>query len=141
MGKAKILVVDDDPDVVEQLKLVLDSAGYEVASAGGMAEAEELLLSFHPDAAVIDLMMEHQDSGFVLCHEIKRLYPGTPVLLLTAVKAATGISFEPASEEQAAWVRVDRIMDKPVRPEQLTKEVEKLLAGVGQPGGQAAKSH
>ncbi len=128
MKNAKILIVDDDPDIVDQLTLVLSSADYEVATANGIEAAEQTLLSFHPDIAVIDLMMEHHDSGFVLSHEIKRLYPGTPVILLTAVKAQSGISFEPGSEAQAAWVKVDRILDKPVRPEQLKKEIAALLS-------------
>ncbi|HOX08057.1 MAG TPA: response regulator [Planctomycetota bacterium] len=141
MSKAKILVVDDDPDVVEQVSLVLDSGGYEVVSAGGVEEAEQALLSFRPDAAVLDLMMEQQDSGFVLCHEIKRLYPDTPVILLTSVKAATGMSFEPASAEQAGWVKAEKILDKPVRPEQLLREVEAQLVRTGKLSHPAGKGH
>ncbi len=83
----KILVVDDDPDIVEQVTMILKKDGHEVHEAGTMSEAEEMLLTFKPDLAIIDLMMEEKDSGFVLCHRIKKLYPGTPVIILTAVKA------------------------------------------------------
>jgi CheY-like chemotaxis protein len=131
MSKAKILVVDDDPDTVEQVKVILEAAGHEVVSAGGLEEAEQVLLRVRPSAAVVDVMMEHQDSGFVLCHEVKRLYPGTPVILLTAVKAATGLSFETATEEQRGWVGAELVLDKPVRPEQLRRELERLLARAG----------
>ena len=124
----KILVVDDDPDLVEQLTLILGSAGYEVITAGGQQEAEETLMVHRPDLAIVDLMMEEQDSGFILCHEIKKLYPGTPVILLTSVKAATGISFAATSAEQQSWVKADRLLDKPARPEQLKNEVRRLLA-------------
>ena len=123
----KILVADDDPDVVEQLSLLLTAQGYEVHAAGGQKEAEELLLSVRPDLAIIDLMMEEMDSGFVLCHNLKRLYPETPVILLTAVTAATGLSFDVRSPEAQAWVKADKILDKPVRPEQLRAEVRRLL--------------
>ena len=122
-----ILVVDDDIDLLEQVALILKSEGYRVIQAQGQKEGEEALLSTIPDLAVVDLMMEHMDSGFVLCHHVKRLFPETPVILLTAVKAATGLDFHPQSAEAASWVKADLLLDKPVRPEQLRQEVRRLL--------------
>ena len=124
----KILVVDDDVDLLEQAGVVLQSAGYEIVTAVGQEEAEEKLLSVHPDLCVVDLMMEHQDSGFVLCNNIKRLYPETPVILLTAVRATTGLDFTPANEDAVSWLKADALLDKPVRPEELREEVKRLLA-------------
>ena len=123
----KILVVDDDIDLLEQVAFVLKSDGFDVVKAQGQKDGEEALLTTIPDLAVLDLMMENLDSGFVLCHHIKRLYPGTPVILLTAVKAATGLDFSAKSSEAASWVKADLLLDKPVRPEQLRTEVRKLL--------------
>jgi len=125
--KVKVLVVDDDPDVVEQLSAVLKGEGYEVFAGGGQKEAEELLLSVRPDVAVVDLMMEQMDSGFVVCHYLRKLYPDVPVILLTAVTSATGLSFATPSPEAAGWVKADRVLDKPVRPEQIRAEVRRLL--------------
>ncbi len=122
-----ILVVDDDIDMLEQVALILKSEGYRVIKAQGQKEGEEALLTAIPDLAVLDLMMENMDSGFVLCHHVKRLFPETPVILLTAVKAATGLDFHPQSNEAASWVKADVVMDKPVRPEQLRQEVRRLL--------------
>ena len=124
----KILVVDDDIDLLEQVATILTGDGYEVQKAQGQEEAEELLTGFIPDLAVLDLMMENMDSGFVLCHNIKKLYPGTPVIILTAVQAATGLDFKARSEEAGSWVKADILMDKPVRPEQLKAEVRRLLS-------------
>lgn len=124
----KILVVDDDPDIIEQLTVGLQGEGYEVASAGGRQEAEQVLMTVQPDLAIVDLIMEEPDSGFILCHEIKKLYPGTPVILLTSVKAATGISFATTSADQQSWVKADRLLDKPARSEQVKAEVRRLLA-------------
>ena len=124
----KILVVDDDIDLLEQVATILAGDGYEVQKAQGQEEAEELLTGFIPDLAVLDLMMENMDSGFVLCHNIKKLYPGTPVIILTAVQAATGLDFKARSEEAGSWVKADILMDKPVRPEQLKAEVRRLLS-------------
>jgi CheY-like chemotaxis protein len=126
--KATILVVDDDPDIIEQLTLLIKSEGYEVAAAGGQQEAEQLLMSVKPDVAIVDLMMEEMDSGFILANEIKTLYPDTPVIILTSVKAATGLSFASVSEEQQSWIKADRLLDKPVRREQLKSELSRLLS-------------
>ena len=123
----KILVVDDDIDLLEQVATVLAVDGYEVHKAQGQEEAEDILTGFIPDLAVLDLMMENMDSGFVLCHSIKKLYPGTPVIILTAVQAATGLDFKARSAEAGSWVKADILMDKPVRPEQLKSEVRRLL--------------
>jgi len=137
----KILVVDDDPDIVDQLTLLLKKEGYEVAAAGSMEEAEEVLLTVKPDLAIVDLMMEHKDSGFVLCHEIKKLYPGLPVIVLTGVKAETGISFAASSADEQSWVKADRVLDKPVRPEQLKNEILHLLSSSGKCCEAAAQAH
>ena len=122
-----ILVVDDDIDLLEQVAMVLAAEGYHIIKAQGQKDGEEALLTTVPDLAVLDLMMENMDSGFVLCHHVKRLYPDTPVILLTAVKAATGLDFHPQTDEAASWVKADVVLDKPVRPEQLRAEARRLL--------------
>ena len=69
----KILVVDDDIDMLEQVALILKAEGYQVIKAQGQKEGEEALLTTIPDLAVLDLMMENMDSGFVLCHHDVRM--------------------------------------------------------------------
>jgi CheY-like chemotaxis protein len=125
--KKKILVVDDDIDLLEQVAMIMNSEGYEVVKAQGQKEGEEALLSVIPDLAILDLMMENMDSGFVLCHHIKRLFPETPVIILTAVKSVTGLDFSARSSEAASWIKADSLVDKPVRPEQIKAEVRRLL--------------
>ena len=125
--RKRILVVDDDPDILEQVALELRQEGYQVTEAGGQTEAEKVLEKGNPDLAVVDLMMENMDSGFVLTHYLKNLYPDTPVVLLTAVTAATGMSFAASSDEARSWVKADLVLDKPVRPEQIKAEVRRLL--------------
>ncbi len=125
--KKKILVVDDDLDLLEQMTAILTAAGYEVVSAEGRAAAEEVLLKTRPDLAILDLMMEEKDSGFVLSYQIKKLYPDTPVIMLTAVVGTTGVSFATQQSDAQSWTKVDKLMDKPVRPEQLKAEVRRLL--------------
>jgi DNA-binding response OmpR family regulator len=124
----KILVVDDDIDLLDHISMILKADGYDVITAQGQKEGEDAILSAIPDLAILDLMMENLDSGFVLCHQIKRLYPETPVIILTAVKSATGVDLTPKSSGAASWVQADLMLDKPVRPEQLRNEVKRLLA-------------
>lgn len=128
MSKEKtILLVDDDPDILEQLSAVLGTQGYKLVTASGHADAEEQLLMVYPDLAILDVMMEQSDSGFVLAHYLKKLHPETPVILLTSVTAASGLSFQGVSPEMKSWMRADVILNKPVRPEQILAEVRRLL--------------
>lgn len=128
MTKEKILLVDDDLDLLEQMTALLSAAGYEVTAAEGQAAGEEAMLRAKPDLAIVDLMMEQMDSGFVLSYELKKLYPETPVIMLTGVTGATGLSFGTQSAESRSWTKVDKMLDKPVRPEQLKSEVRRLLS-------------
>jgi CheY-like chemotaxis protein len=80
-----------------------------------------------PDLAVFDLMMESDDSGFILCYKLKRRYPEVPVILATAVARETGITFGLSSGQDRDWIRADLYLEKGVRPEQLDQEIKKLL--------------
>ncbi len=122
-----ILIVDDDPDFLLQLELILRSAGYRVLKAGTRKEAEERLARQRPDALVADLMLEEDDGGFVLCYRAKKLYPGLPVIIVTGVAGETGIEFAAVTREERSWIKADLLLDKPVRPEQIVAELEKLL--------------
>lgn len=123
----KILIVDDDADQREILAIELQSAGYQVLTAEGEAAAEDLLMSTRPDLAVVDLMMDNMDSGFVLSHRIKQLYPETPVIILTSVAAETRLEFDIDPDDKQSWIKADAWIDKPVRAEQLCGEIERLL--------------
>ena len=124
-----ILVVDDDADFVTQVQVQLEAAGYTVLPAESQARAEQILADTQPDLAIVDLMMEHMDGGFVLAYKIKKAAPDTPVILVTAVTSETGFEFDAATEEERSWVKADVILDKPVRFEQLTREIDRLLKG------------
>ena len=96
----RVLIVDDDPDYLEQMKMYLQSRGYEVHSASSRPEGEKILEEIAPDIAVLDLMMENEDDGFVLSYRIKRKYPSTPVILVTAVTHETGLEFDETEEQR-----------------------------------------
>jgi CheY-like chemotaxis protein len=127
MKKTNILVVDDDKDILDQLVTVLTDAGYGVTAAEGEVQAEERLIDAKPDLAIVDVMMENQDSGFMLSHKIKKLYPGTPVIILTSVSSVTGFRFPLEAGGEKPWVKADSFLNKPVRAELLRNEVKRLL--------------
>jgi CheY-like chemotaxis protein len=124
-----ILLVDDDVDYLAQTQLQLEAAGYRVVTADGPREALAILADLRPDAAIVDLMMEHLDDGFVLAHKVKRMDAAIPVVLVTAVTSETGFEFDTATEEERSWIEADAVLDKPVRIEQLTREIERLTKG------------
>lgn len=127
MVSKTILLVDDDFDYLFQQKIYLESWGYKVKTADSRKEAEDLLDKIKPDLAILDLMMEEDDSGFILSYKLKKKYPDVPVIISTAVSAETGMSFGIGSEEEMKWIRADRYIEKGMRPEQLKMEIQKLL--------------
>jgi CheY-like chemotaxis protein len=122
-----ILIVDDDADYLFQLKLQVEKFGFNVVTAESQREAEELLSTLKPDLAILDLMMENEDSGFILSYKMKRKYPDVPVIIATAVAAETGMSFGISTEQERKWIKADLYLEKGIRPDQLHKEIVKLL--------------
>jgi two-component system alkaline phosphatase synthesis response regulator PhoP len=122
-----ILVADDDPDYLFQTVSNLERAGYRTVAVESQAEAETVISRFRPSLAIFDLMMESDDSGFILCYKLKRKYPDVPVILATAVAHETGISFSLDSEAEKTWIRADRYLEKGIRADQLDQEIMKLL--------------
>jgi CheY-like chemotaxis protein len=124
--KMTVLIVDDDPDFLFQQRLQLENAGYEVIEAANTQEARGKIAQGGFDLAVLDLMMDETDAGFTLSREIKNKDESIPVILVTAVASETGMEFGAQTREERSWIRADALLDKPVRFEQLTREIERL---------------
>lgn len=123
----KILVVDDDSDYLSQLKFQIEKFGFDVITADSQKEGAEIIENQRPDLAIIDLMMENMDSGFILAHKIKQKYPDLPIIIATAVTVETGMVFGIESEEDKSWIKADLYLEKGIRPDQLHREINKLL--------------
>jgi two-component system alkaline phosphatase synthesis response regulator PhoP len=124
---ARILVVDDDPDLVETVSMMLEKRGHQVVPAYGGVEGLKKVREEKPDAVVLDVMMPDKD-GFEVCKEMKA-DPGLreiPVLLLTAV--ASKISETKYTPRMAMETEADDYVDKPVKPEEIARRVERLLS-------------
>ena len=131
MSKAKILVIDDDPDFAEAVTAILQKALYDVVNASNPAEGKEKILEEKPDLILLDIMMDSLFDGFSLCHDIKTSKDfeeekNTPVIFVSAVKELTGSRFQFKPEEQGL-IGPDDYIDKPVKPDDLISRIEELL--------------
>jgi CheY-like chemotaxis protein len=122
----KILLVDDDIDLLEQNKLILESKGFQVVTSESGAGGWALFQKEKPDACIVDLIMEQMDSGFVLTHRIKKTEHGKkiPVFILTSATYETGFKFSASTEEEKEWIKCDGILHKPVVVEELITKLE-----------------
>jgi two-component system, OmpR family, response regulator len=127
-GNKTILIVDDDVDYLFQTQVKLEKFGYKTITAESQKEAELIIEKTKPDLAIIDLMMENEDSGFILSYKMKKKYPQVPVIIATAVAAETGITFDINDENNRKWIRADLFLDKGIRSDLLKAEIERLLS-------------
>ncbi len=126
-SKKLILIVDDDVDFLSQNKMLLSNEGFEVITAEGQTEAEKALQEITPDLVISDLMMENFDGGFWLSETVKKKNPNTPVIIVTSVTHELGLKFDTTTEDERSWIKADKLLNKPIRFEQLYKEIQKLL--------------
>jgi CheY-like chemotaxis protein len=124
----KILIIDDDPDIVDAMKLVLETRGYAIDYAydgeEGMKKAKAIL----PDLIILDVMMETIDEGFHVSYKLKEdpKLAKIPVLMATAIGQVTKFKFD--KERDRDFMPVEEFVEKPVKPDVLIKTVERLLA-------------
>ena len=129
MENAKILVVDDDPDLTKVLQTILESEHYTVITAANRTEGMEKIRINKPDLIILDVMMATCQDGFEMSRELKKNpeCKDIPILMLTAVKDKFGIDFK-SSAGDPAWLPVDEFLDKPAEPHVLLTKVKKLLS-------------
>ena len=126
MAKKFVLIVDDDPDMVETVGMMLESKGYEVGKAYDGIEGEEAIKKRRPDLVVLDVMMPRKD-GYVLCGELKNdaATRDIPVILLTAVGEAVPTTTYTHADGMAT--EADDYIPKPVDTATLVRSIERLF--------------
>ncbi len=117
----KILLVDDDPDIIELLEYNLKKEGYETASANDGIQAVEVAKTFKPDLILLDVMMPRQD-GIETARQLRQLpdFKDTYILFLTARS-------EEYTEVAAFDVGADDYIVKPIKPRALTSRIKAVL--------------
>ncbi len=137
MVNQKILIIDDDLDIVEAMRMPLEANSYDVITANcgreGLREAREEL----PDLIILDVMMETDTEGFHVAYELRSEEPDSqykscrkiPILMVTAISRQKGVSFSPEKDE--AFLPVDAFIEKPIQPKELLKKVAELFTHSG----------
>ena len=119
---AKIVVIDDDPDILEASTLILSSKGHEVLTANNAAAGYHLVKEENPDVIILDVMMDEPDDGFFLAQKIRKEGIKIPIIMYTSVSKSIGLEF--GINE---IVPVDDFIEKPIPPNELIDKVEKHL--------------
>ena len=125
---SKILIIDDDSDIAEAMKVVLESKKYKVAVAKSGEEGLTKVKTETPDLIILDVMMESGDKGFDVARTLKndQKYKNIPILMLTALKEKSGLDFKREAGDEV-WLPVDDYCDKPLKPAELIVKIEALL--------------
>jgi CheY-like chemotaxis protein len=122
---AKVLVTDDDVEMVELTKMVLEGGGHEVVTANNADQCRSQMAQEKPDVVLLDVMMERPTDGFELAREFRagEETKDTPIVMLTAVNQEYPMDFKP----DEVWLPVDQFLEKPAKPDQLLEAIEKAL--------------
>ncbi len=132
---AKILIIDDDPDMVLAARLCLEKAGHEVIAASSGREGLEKVKAERPDLIILDVMMDTTTEGFQVSLQLRSPDPRSeyadyrdiPIIMLTAIHSTAPVRFGPDED----YLPVDAFIDKPIDPDELVKQVEALLTKKG----------
>lgn len=127
MPLAKILIIDDDIDLVEAMRISLEAAAFEVLDAQEGQKGFEITKREQPDLVVLDVMMGTQDEGFHIAYQIRgdTETADVPIIMLTAVGQETGFTFDKDKDED--FLPVEEFLEKPVDPDLLIETIKKHL--------------
>jgi CheY-like chemotaxis protein len=133
MDDAKILIVDDDPDIAEALKMTLEANHYKVYTAGNGTEGLKQVKAVTPDLIILDVMMDTITEGFQVSYQLRNPDPQSeyapyskiPILMLTAIVEKKRMKF--STQADGDFLPVDDFVEKPIRPQVLLEKVKKLL--------------
>ena len=120
-GKKTILCIDDDPDILETLKVVLEANEYNVVQAPCAEDGLKVFKEVNPDLVIVDLMMEEIDAGTNFVKEVKALGASVPIYMLSSMGDTLNMSTDYAS------LGLSGVLQKPVTPDALLKLVASKL--------------
>ena len=123
MAKKTVIVIDDDPDVLEATKVILESAGFAVVTALTGQEGLSRVREGGIDCVILDVMMAKDTEGFHVARELKAdgKTARIPIIMLTSISKKTGFEFSPATDKD--FMPVELFLEKPVDPKRLVQAV------------------
>ena len=124
----KVLIVDDEADVRQFVKVVLEEDGYEFLEAEDGEAAVKIAGAQKPDVIVMDVQMPKKD-GFQAFYDLRNneATKSIPVIMLTAVAERTGIKFDAKDMGDYLGSEPEAYVDKPIDPEKLHEMVAKII--------------
>ena len=120
---AKILIVDDDPDVVEVTRMYLQKEGHDVAVAMCKEDGMVAVKTDHPDMLVLDVMMNDPDDGIAMAQDLRHSGFKKPILMMSSINKVTGLDYGRDNDV----IPVDDFVEKPVKPSMFIEKVNSLL--------------
>ncbi len=124
-----ILVIDDDVQVVDTVETLLQSVGYETLHAFRTEDGMEMARQHKPDLILLDVMFSGPPGpdGFETSRLIQNdpVLKGTPVIMLSGVKTVMGLNYDFTPDD--TWLPIKAFLEKPLRPDRLLREIEKVL--------------
>lgn len=125
--KKSILIIDDDKDYAEALRIVLANSGYTVNYAPNISDGRKAIEKNIPNLIILDVMMDKHTDGFDLCYDLKHSEECRmiPILMVTAVTEKTGFKFSP--ETDGDYLEADDYVSKPIPVSELLTRVNKLI--------------
>lgn len=129
MGTKKILIVDDDRDLVASIEAFLAARGYAVATAGNGKEAYAQIVKEKPDLIVLDVMMDYDEEGMVLASALKTDGPtrDIPIVMLSGFNVKDDVREKVLASLMGQDLPAETFMQKPVRLADLAERIEMLL--------------
>jgi CheY-like chemotaxis protein len=123
----KILIIDDDVDIVEAEKALLENSGYEVISAFDGKEGYRKIRELRPDLVILDVIMASPTEGFELTRQLKKDedLASIPIVMITSVRRDDQSS-RPLVEE--VLPQIEAYIEKPIRPEQILSTLKRILS-------------
>ena len=130
MAKPKmVMVIDDDPDLLESIRVILEGAGYGVMTATSGQDGLARVRRGGIDCILLDVMLARETEGFLIAQDLKA-DPKTaqiPIVMLTSISKKTGFEFSPATDKD--FMPVEAFLEKPVDPKRLIETIRGVLKG------------
>ena len=126
MHKKKILLVDDDHDIISLFEAILSNNGYQVITAINKREGFEKLNTDFPNLVILDVMMDEEHEGLDMSREIKKIHPELPIIALMEIGGIAKVNFEIADINHE-WLPIDDFIEKPVNPNHLLTTIKNFL--------------
>ena len=132
---AKILIIDDDPDLVETYSTILTTNGYEVSSAPNGEEGLVKIKNDKPDMVVLDVMMNTDYEGFEVARKIREDMKllKLPIIIISSIHEVKKVPYRFGPDE--TYLPVDIWLDKPVEPDVFLEKIRTALSDMPQQAG------